>query len=298
MNSAPVCVSIDPEVLREAAVGILRDGEIDERAKRCRGIAGSQQRRCAVDHVAGPHQVIAALIVVAFGLPPRNGERCNERARERFVLVRQQQTVAAVIEIALIERCAFKRPQMRGSLIPLLLVFRQVLVKRDPERLQQIGNCSVLAVSESKTERELLRLAKVQLAGQGNVSVAGPLKLPIHLEVIVEVGPAIARANVAAGEMRKGDGRSHRHPLIAFLRHQDSQAVGEADVAIVAGAADFEMRGAKSKYLEAGEKGALFGGDSRAHKKARQMRVADHLLDDGIASIRVGIGATIAERMV
>src|ERR1017187_5069831 len=96
----------------------------------------------------------------------------------------------------------------------------------------------MLAVSECKAERELLRLTKVQLAGQSDVPVAGPLKLPIHFEVFVEVGPAIACANVAAREMRKGDGRSHRHPLVPLLRHQDSPAIGNGDIAVVARAAD------------------------------------------------------------
>jgi len=122
--------------LREAAVRVLRDSKIDERAKWRRGIAGSKQRRCAVDHVAGPDKVIAALIVVTFGLSPGNGERCNEGACERLVLVRQQETVAAVIEVALIKGCALKRPQMDGGLVPLLLIFRQVFVEGNSERLQ------------------------------------------------------------------------------------------------------------------------------------------------------------------
>ena len=82
---------------------MLRDGEVDKRAERSRRIAGSKQRRCAVDHVARPHKMISALIVIAFGFSPGNGERRDEGAGKGLVFMREQQAVAAVIQIAFVE---------------------------------------------------------------------------------------------------------------------------------------------------------------------------------------------------
>ena len=59
-------------------------------------VAGGQKGRRAVDHVPRPNQVIAALILVTFGFSPRNGERRNQSAGVRFVLVREQQTKTAL----------------------------------------------------------------------------------------------------------------------------------------------------------------------------------------------------------
>ena len=48
LRAAPVRVAVDPKVLRESAVVVLRDGEKDERAQRRVNLAGGDQRarRC------------------------------------------------------------------------------------------------------------------------------------------------------------------------------------------------------------------------------------------------------------
>ena len=44
--------------------------------------------------------------------------------------MREQEAVAAVIQVALVKGCALERLPTRGGLIPLLLVRCQVLVER------------------------------------------------------------------------------------------------------------------------------------------------------------------------
>ena len=247
LDAAPVGISVNPEVLREAAICALGDGQIDERAERGGRITRSEQSGCAIDHVASPDEVVTALIVVTLGLPPWNRERRDEGAGEGFVLVCKQKTVAAAVEIPLVERCTLEWPQVRSCLIPLHLVSRQVLVERRSKRLEKIGDGAMLAISECEPKCKFLNLAKVQLSGQRDVSIGRVVKFPVHPEVIVKVGPAIACTHVAAGEVGKRNGRSQCHPLAALLRHQDALAAGEGDIAVVAGAADFEMWGAQNE---------------------------------------------------
>src|SRR5579862_2215299 len=106
LNAAPVGISVDPEVLREPAVVILRDGQVDQRPERSRRVAASKQSRCTVDHVAGPHKMIAALIAVAFGLSPRNGERRDEGAGQRTCLHAQAEGCSCCDRDC---RCRWKR---------------------------------------------------------------------------------------------------------------------------------------------------------------------------------------------
>jgi hypothetical protein len=203
-----------------------------------------------------------------------------------------------VVEIAVVKGGAFEWPQVRGRLIPLLLVFRQVLVEGRSKRLQQIRECPLLAIAEREAERKFLSLANIQLSGQSDVSIAGALELPIHPEVVVEVGPAVARTNIAAGEVQKGDRRAHRHPFAAFLSHQDALAVSTGDVAVITGSTALQVWCAQSEELQIRERCLVFAGDAGTLEQARKVWVSDDVLRNGIAAIGVRIGAAIAKHMV
>lgn len=78
------------------------------------------------------------------------------------------------------------------------------------------------------------------------------LELPVHLKVLVQVGPSVTLTDVTAGKTRERDGGTHRHPLAALFRHQDTLPVGNADIAVVARSAHFQMGRAESEELETG----------------------------------------------
>ena len=86
LDAGPVGSAVDPEILREAAVGSLRAGEVDERAQRGGDVAAGRQAGRAVDHVARPDQMVAAQVFVALDLAPRDAERSDQRARDRSCL--------------------------------------------------------------------------------------------------------------------------------------------------------------------------------------------------------------------
>src|SRR5579872_2764096 len=95
LDSLPVGPAIHPEILREAAILLLCDGQIDERAKRRGGITSRKHGGGAVDQVACPNQVVSAVLLVAFGFSPRDRERGDERPRKGFVFVSAEQAETA-----------------------------------------------------------------------------------------------------------------------------------------------------------------------------------------------------------
>src|SRR5262249_40214832 len=65
LNSFPIRLAVDPEVLMKTAVGLLGAGKIDERSARRIRVSRRQQTCRAVHHVARPYEVIAAAILIA-----------------------------------------------------------------------------------------------------------------------------------------------------------------------------------------------------------------------------------------
>ena len=92
--AAPVGGSVDPEVLRKAAVGLLSTGEIDQRAACRLGTAAGEHGGGRLHHVARPHEMIAAHVVVAAILSPGDGGGGNKGSGVGLVLVRQKHVVA------------------------------------------------------------------------------------------------------------------------------------------------------------------------------------------------------------
>ena len=74
LDSPPVGPAINPKVLGKASVLLLRDCQINERAQRRNTITGSEHGRSAVDHIAGPDQVISAVVLVTLCFSPGNRE--------------------------------------------------------------------------------------------------------------------------------------------------------------------------------------------------------------------------------
>ena len=99
LDSPPVGLTVNPEVLGETSALLLRDIQIDQRSYGCGAIAGGQHRIRAVDHVARPYQVVTTLIFIADGFSPWNGERGDKSARIRLVFVSAEQIEARAVQV-------------------------------------------------------------------------------------------------------------------------------------------------------------------------------------------------------
>ena len=102
LNARPVSRAVDPEILREASVRPLRAGQINQRPACGFSAPTGQQRGRGLHHVARPHKVIPAQVIVALGRAPRDRSRRNKRAGVGLVLMRQDDVVADPHESSLI----------------------------------------------------------------------------------------------------------------------------------------------------------------------------------------------------
>lgn len=73
--------------------------------------------------------------------------------------MREQQTVAAVIQVAFVERGLVQGPQVRRGIVPLFRISRKMFFKRRAQRLQQIRNRPMFAVAKREVQGEFFILA-------------------------------------------------------------------------------------------------------------------------------------------
>src|SRR5581483_1869205 len=110
---APMGLPVDPEILIEAPVLLLRAGQIDEGAERDLRIAGRKQSGGAVAHVPCPDQMVAPHVLVGHGFAPRDAERCDQGSVISLVFMRQDYRVAGAVEVAaMTRRLVLPRQQM------------------------------------------------------------------------------------------------------------------------------------------------------------------------------------------
>src|ERR1700682_667544 len=100
--------------------------------------------------------VAAFSLRVSFGLPPRNGQRCHNRALESFVLMGQQQLIAGVEQVAAITRLTFEVLVRFMRALPLLDETAALRFEWLSEALEQSRDGSLLRVAERDSYNEFL----------------------------------------------------------------------------------------------------------------------------------------------
>ena len=197
LNAGPVGRAVDPEVLREAAVWVLRAGQVDERAEsRFRAAAGEQSGR-GLDHVARPDEMIAAEVVVGLGGAPGDGCGGDEGAGVDLVFMREDDVVRDAHKAAAVGRGGGEALG-RGGAVPLLDEALAVNLVGRGEALHHGGERGVVAVAERDGDRELASAGDVDLAHDGDVAVERLAEVPGHALVVAEVLIAVTGADIAA----------------------------------------------------------------------------------------------------
>ena len=92
----------------------------------------------------------------------------------------------------------------------------------------------MLTLPEREREREVATLREIELTGERHVPVARHVELPVHPEVVRQVRPAIARADVATGEAGKRNRCRHHQPDTVLLRGEHLPAGRFDDVGVIA----------------------------------------------------------------
>src|SRR5580658_2556097 len=186
LNAGPVGRAVDPEVLREAAVRVLRAGEVDESAESCLGAAAGEQSGRGLDHVARPDEMIAAEIVVGLGGSPGDGGGGDEGAGVGLVLVGEDDVVRDAHKTAAVSRCR-DETLGRGGAMPLLDEALAMDLIRRGEALHHARNGRVMAVTERDSNGELAVAGDAYLAHDGDVAVERLAEVPGHSLMLAEV---------------------------------------------------------------------------------------------------------------
>ena len=294
LDSLPVRLAVDPEILGETAVRVLADGQVDQGPQGRARVSRRQEARGGMDEVARPDEVISPSVVVALHLPPGNRQRGDEGAGVRLVLVGEEEAVAPAIEVPSVVRGLVRGQQVPAHTVPLLRVSLPMLLEGNREGLEERRHGAVEAVAESEPQRELASIAKVQLAGEGDVSVRCPFELPVHPEVGGKVRPAVAPAHVAAGQARERDRSRPARARPRPSRRSGSSCPRSPPRSVVSRPAHTEVRGAQGVEPKPLQE-RFFPGEDRVHEEAGLMRVGKDLLDEWIAPLRVGVRDPVSE---
>src|SRR6266545_1329222 len=150
--------------------------------------------------------------------------------------------MADVIEIAIIAGHFFERERSLAGSLPLFNESPALLIERDIKRLEERGGGIVEAISKGEAECELVRSAQIQLPGQGDVSIFSRVEFPIHLEIIRQISPSIARSDVAARAPEEGHCGAKRQPCPPLAGGENFSSCDLLDLPIVPPAPDLKVR--------------------------------------------------------
>src|SRR5215470_11894353 len=153
----------------------------------------------------------------------------------------------------------------------------------------------MLAVAESQGQCEL-SVADVNFSHYGDIAVFSAVEFPIHFEVVVQILPAVAGADKAAGTSSKSAIAPDRHVSIV-LPCQQNLAPGNLHLSRrIAKPAHLKMRRHEKIQLQ-------FSAPLRAHSKfdvyqhATLMRIGDNFRGQGVTSFRIFAGCAEAQRL-
>src|SRR5579862_6853183 len=85
------------------------------------------------------------------------------------------------------------------------------------QRLEQLGDGALVAAPAGDSNGKLAVIRLINFSSQGDVAVFRPAKFPIHPEIILQILPAIAGANVTHRAATKSATGRHDHVHSAAL---------------------------------------------------------------------------------
>ena len=273
-------------VLREAAVGLLLAVEqVVDRAVRAGAVAGREQRGGDLVEVARPDLVVdVGRVREPLAPHPRHARRGDVGAAVGLVLVggeRHHRHVVGGAEAARGLGPALERAEVA---VPAAGVAIRGPVEAALERAAGGVARGGGAAAEAEHERHAPALDAVERGAAGLHDVAARRRVvgPVHAEVGAQVGPAVARAEVAARgapEGRRGDER-RRGLRVA----RDQRGAGAAAGVVVAAVRERRVRERVERQLLAGARRELHVDQQRVAR-----RIGHVGLDDLVARRRVDL---------
>src|ERR1035441_2387392 len=135
-----------------------------------------------------------------------------------------KQAKAPAVQGAVVAGRLFQRSDPRASAVPLLNEPVAMLIKRSAQGLKECRNSLMLSTAKGQTQDELVATIEVQFTHERNIAIRCLVELPIHLEILGQVCPAITSADVSTRNPRKWNRGTQRHPGSCFFGHEDLAA--------------------------------------------------------------------------
>ena len=218
--------AVDARVLREASVGgLLVRPQVVERAARRRAVAGRDLRSGHLVEVARPHEVVGPGVVEC-APDPRHRRRRDARAAVGLVLEAGQHHRRDVVEPLVTGGAVWPREPAEVG-VPARGVAAGSRAEAPAERRARGAGGRARGGAEPERERgaPMARPPRHrQLGDLGDVALGrGAVVGPVHPEVVAEVRPAVALAQVAARHARRG-GLARAAPRRACRRARPARA--------------------------------------------------------------------------
>src|SRR5271154_4363737 len=100
----------------------------------------------------------------------------------------------------------------------------------------------MFGVPERRRQCKFAGLTEIQFTGESYVAIGGMIEFIIHLKILMQIRPAIARPYKTAGHAEKRHRGGHGEPHSLLARHQHPLTVRRGDVARVSESAYLQMR--------------------------------------------------------
>ncbi len=241
--------------------------------------------------------MIAPGIAVVVRFAPRNAQRSDKRALEHLIFMRQQNALAqakqAASVLAMLAEIVFE-----PSALPLADIFLALLGERNGQRLQELSRGALHAVSERNAEGEFHPPRQINLSRQRDVAVLSLFKFPVHFEIVHQVLPAIAVANVADGAPREIGLAAEHHADLFTLRFKELPVAQSAPLGAVVIASAFHVRREQRIETQLAAQFRFQDFQPGVYQQNRGVGLSDNFFDDAVPALAVRVGEPVKQRVL
>ena len=143
--------------------------------------------------------------------------------------------------------------------------------------------------------REFTVVWKIDFAGQRDIAVLGFAKLPVHFEIVHQILPAVAGADIADRPARETGAACHNQVNVFALSVDEFDTADFGTPPGVAGAVARDVRSQQRVESQLPAQRFVEYFDLGVHEQHRPMRIGEDMFYEPIATARLRIRETIEE---
>ena len=179
--------------------------------------------------------------------------------------------------------------------LPLADISFAMGLERLRQRLQQLRHGAVAGSPKRNGDRKLVPALKINFARQRNVAVAGFAEFPVHLEIIHQIPPAVAGADIPDGSPRKPPAASHDQMHILAPGMEQAVAADFRTPAGVARPMTPQVRSQQRVEPQLAAQRLVQDFEFGVQEHHRAMRIGENVLDQAVAAAGFRIGQAVED---